>query len=118
MTKILRIALDTPLRQLFDYRMPAAAGPEAPQPGARIRVPFGRRRLVGILIESASRSDLPMQKLKTALEVRHKTGNPLALVADGKLIGVIGDDEIYRGILRQTAIAESPAPGRDPRGDA
>jgi glycine betaine/proline transport system ATP-binding protein len=44
-------------------------------------------------------------KLKTALEIRHKTGNPLALVADGKLIGVIGDDEIYRGILRQTGLA-------------
>jgi glycine betaine/proline transport system ATP-binding protein len=47
----------------------------------------------------------PAIKLRTALEIRHKTGNPLALVADGKLIGVIGDDEIYRGILRQTGIA-------------
>ena len=47
----------------------------------------------------------PEIKLKTALEIRHKTGNPLALVADGKLIGVIGDDEIYRGILRQTGLA-------------
>src|ERR687892_620397 len=48
----------------------------------------------------------PEIKLRTALEIRHRTGNPLALVADGKLIGVIGDDEIYGGILRQTAIAE------------
>jgi glycine betaine/proline transport system ATP-binding protein len=47
----------------------------------------------------------PGIKLRTALEIRHKTGNPLALVEDGKLIGVIGDDEIYRGILRQTGIA-------------
>jgi glycine betaine/proline transport system ATP-binding protein len=44
-------------------------------------------------------------KLREALEIRHKTGNPLALVEDGRLIGVIGDDEIYRGILRQTGIA-------------
>jgi glycine betaine/proline transport system ATP-binding protein len=43
--------------------------------------------------------------LRTALEIRHRTGNPLALVEDGKLIGVIGDDEIYGGILRQTGIA-------------
>jgi glycine betaine/proline transport system ATP-binding protein len=43
--------------------------------------------------------------LRTALEIRHRTGNPLALVEDGKLIGVIGDDEIYGGILRQTSIA-------------
>jgi glycine betaine/proline transport system ATP-binding protein len=48
----------------------------------------------------------PDIKLKSALEIRHKTGNPLALVEDGKLIGLIGDDEIYRGILRQTGIAE------------
>ena len=48
----------------------------------------------------------PDIKLRTALEIRHRTGNPLALVEDGKLIGVIGDDEIYRGILRQTGIAE------------
>ena len=47
----------------------------------------------------------PTIKLRAALEIRHRTGNPLALVEDGKLIGVIGDDEIYRGILRQTGIA-------------
>jgi glycine betaine/proline transport system ATP-binding protein len=47
----------------------------------------------------------PEIKLRTALEIRHRTGNPLALVDDGKLIGVIGDDEIYGGILRQTDIA-------------
>jgi glycine betaine/proline transport system ATP-binding protein len=47
----------------------------------------------------------PDIKLRTALEIRHRTGNPLAMVEDGRLVGVIGDDEIYRGILRQTAIA-------------
>ena len=47
----------------------------------------------------------PDIKLKSALEIRHQTGNPLALVEDGRLIGVIGDDEIYRGILRQTGLA-------------
>ncbi len=47
----------------------------------------------------------PDIKLRAALEIRHKTGNPVALVDGGKLIGVIGDDEIYRGILRQTGIA-------------
>jgi hypothetical protein len=25
---------------------------------------------------------------------------------DGRMIGVIGDDEIYRGMLRQTALAD------------
>ncbi len=45
-------------------------------------------------------------KLRTALELRHQTGNPVALVEEGRLIGAIGDDEIYRGILRQSALAE------------
>jgi hypothetical protein len=26
-------------------------------------------------------------------------------VEDGKVVGVIGDDEIYRGILRQSVVA-------------
>jgi glycine betaine/proline transport system ATP-binding protein len=47
----------------------------------------------------------PCIKLRTALEIRHRTGNPLAMVEGGRLVGVIGDDEIYRGILRQTGIA-------------
>jgi glycine betaine/proline transport system ATP-binding protein len=47
----------------------------------------------------------PEIKLRTALEIRHRTGNPLALVEGGRLVGVIGDDEIYRGILRQTGVA-------------
>ncbi|MGH6945499.1 MAG: choline ABC transporter ATP-binding protein [Geminicoccaceae bacterium] len=44
-------------------------------------------------------------KLRAALEIRHRTGNPLALVENGRVIGVIGDEEIYRGILRQTGVA-------------
>jgi glycine betaine/proline transport system ATP-binding protein len=43
--------------------------------------------------------------MKTVIEVRHRTGRPIALLEDGRLIGVIGDDEIYRGMLRQTDIA-------------
>ncbi len=44
--------------------------------------------------------------LKTALEIRHQTGNPVILMADGRMLGVIGDDEIYRGILRQTNLTD------------
>jgi glycine betaine/proline transport system ATP-binding protein len=44
--------------------------------------------------------------MKTVIEIRHRTGHPVALLEDGKFIGVIGDDEIYRGMLRQTALAD------------
>jgi len=62
---VLRVALDTPLRRLFDYLPPAA--PVAA--GQRVRVPFGRQRLVGLVMEESATSDLPMDRLKPVLEV-------------------------------------------------
>jgi glycine betaine/proline transport system ATP-binding protein len=47
--------------------------------------------------------------LRTALELRHRTGNPVLLMHDDRIIGVIGDDDIHRGILRQTTISEKTA---------
>jgi glycine betaine/proline transport system ATP-binding protein len=47
----------------------------------------------------------PDIKMRDAVEIRQRTGAPVVLVEDGRLIGVVGDDEIYRGILRQTGIA-------------
>jgi hypothetical protein len=44
--------------------------------------------------------------MRSAIEIRQQTGTPIVFLRDGKMIGVIGDDEIYRGILRQTSIAE------------
>ncbi len=66
-TAILRIALDTPLRRLFDY-LPPRDSP-APRIGARVRVPFGRQHLVGVVCGFADKSDLPSDKLKQVLEV-------------------------------------------------
>lgn len=48
--------------------------------------------------------DIPM---RLAIELRHQTGAPVLLVRDGALVGVVGDDEIYRGILRQTRVSET-----------
>jgi glycine betaine/proline transport system ATP-binding protein len=42
--------------------------------------------------------------MKTAIEIRHATGYPVALIEDDRLVGVIGDDEIYRGMLQQSGI--------------
>jgi primosomal protein N' (replication factor Y) len=66
---ILQVALDTPLRRVFDY-LPPAQGREgpAPLPGARVLVPFGRQRLIGILVGIVSESAVPLHKLKAALE--------------------------------------------------
>jgi glycine betaine/proline transport system ATP-binding protein len=46
--------------------------------------------------------------MRAAIELRQASGHPVALVEDGKLVGVCGDEEIYHGILRQTHIADAP----------
>ncbi len=47
--------------------------------------------------------------MRVAIELRHATGHPVALVEDGRLVGVCGDEEIYAGILRQSQVADKPA---------
>ena len=69
---IVRVALDTPLRRLFDYlpARPSSDGPAyEPRPGVRVRVPFGRQQLVGVVHSLAASSELPPEKLKPLLEV-------------------------------------------------
>src|SRR6266850_4551642 len=73
--QVFRVALDMPLRRVFDYLPPKSSAPAAAdsgpavEPGVRVRVPFGRQRLVGIVMEAASSSDLPSERLKPILEV-------------------------------------------------
>jgi primosomal protein N' (replication factor Y) (superfamily II helicase) len=70
---ILQIALDTPLRRVFDYRAPAdPAGNRIAanfSPGIRVRVPFGRQQLIGILVGVAADTLVPAAKLKTAIDI-------------------------------------------------
>ena len=70
MPQVLRVALDTPLRRLFDYLPPAEAGAgPLPAIGARVRVPFGRQRLIGLVLAAADTSEVPQERLKPILEV-------------------------------------------------
>jgi len=66
---ILRVALDVPLRRLFDYLPPPGAASSRLRPGVRVRVPFGRQQLVGFVIETAEHSALSAEKLKPAQEL-------------------------------------------------
>ncbi len=66
---ILRLALPSPLRRLFDYLAPAGVARSALQPGMRLRVPFGRREMIGVLVEVVDHSDVPANKLKPAIAV-------------------------------------------------
>jgi primosomal protein N' (replication factor Y) len=66
--RVLRIALDTPLARLFDY-LPPSPAPEQIEPGTRVMVPFGRRRLVGVVISGSDSSELAEERLKPVLQV-------------------------------------------------
>ncbi len=67
---ILQVVLDTPLRRVFDYRPPAElVGSTAPRLGVRVRVPFGRQQLIGILVGIAAESPIEAAKLKTAIGI-------------------------------------------------
>ncbi len=61
-----KIAIDTPLRRLFDYRSVIAV--QRP-PGVRVRVPFGRQRVVGVVVSLADHTEVPEAKLRDVLEV-------------------------------------------------
>ncbi|MGD8546587.1 MAG: primosomal protein N', partial [Thiohalophilus sp.] len=66
MTVFLHIAIPTPLRRQFDYLPPAGIDPGILQPGQRVEVPFGRRRVIGLLLGIDEQSELPRHKLKRA----------------------------------------------------
>lgn len=70
---ILRLALPSPLRRLFDYLAPQGVPHAALQPGVRLRVPFGRREVVGVLVEVVQHSEVPADKLKPALQLLDRT---------------------------------------------
>ena len=65
---MLRVALDTPLRRLFDYLPPPTLAPGAVPPGVRVRVPFGRQRLIGVVMANATGSEVAPERLKPLLE--------------------------------------------------
>lgn len=61
---ILKLALPTPLRLLFDYLPPDNIQASLLRPGIRLTVPFNLRKMTGILVETADHSDCPPDKLK------------------------------------------------------
>ena len=61
---IWRIAVPAPLRRLFDYLPPRGFEGPAPDPGVRVRVPFGRRTTVGVLVEIVDEASVDRSRLK------------------------------------------------------
>nr|VFK16344.1 MAG: replication restart DNA helicase PriA [Candidatus Kentron sp. LPFa] len=67
---ILRVAVSSPLRRLFDYLPPKnVADHNGLLPGMRVRVPFGRAVRFGLVVEIAGHSDIAPDRLKPVLEI-------------------------------------------------
>ncbi|SEP95548.1 replication restart DNA helicase PriA [Ectothiorhodospira magna] len=62
-TPILQIAVPTPVQGYFDY-LPAPDEANLPAIGARVRVPFGRRQMVGVVIGHSEASHVPSHRLR------------------------------------------------------
>src|SRR6266853_1966134 len=63
---ILRVALDVPVPTLFDYRSEDATRADI---GYRALVPFGKKRLVGVIWDVATKSRVSDSRLRTAKTV-------------------------------------------------
>ncbi len=63
---ILRVAIDAPVMQAFDYLAPSSG---TARPGQRVLVPFRNSRRVGVVLALATHSDVPTGKLRHALEL-------------------------------------------------
>ncbi|MEZ5579722.1 MAG: DEAD/DEAH box helicase family protein [Candidatus Competibacteraceae bacterium] len=66
---ILRIAVPSPLDRTFDYLPPPGCDLATLQPGLRVRVPFGRRHVVGFLLELGTDTTLNPTALRPAQAV-------------------------------------------------
>jgi primosomal protein N' (replication factor Y) len=64
---IVRVALPVRLDRLFDY-LPGADF-HMPEAGCRVEVPFGRRKLIGMVVELADTASVPRDKLKRLIRV-------------------------------------------------
>jgi primosomal protein N' (replication factor Y) len=63
----LQVAVPSRVRQCFDYLPPANVA--LPLPGTRVRVPFGKQTLIGIVVSTSCETSYDAAKIIAALEV-------------------------------------------------
>ena len=64
--RFVRVALDLPLSTLFDYKIESEWAIEI---GQRVVVPFGRKNLVGVVMECVPESNLAADRVKSVSKV-------------------------------------------------
>ncbi|MBK7565537.1 MAG: primosomal protein N' [Propionivibrio sp.] len=63
--QIARVALDVPLHRFFDYIVPETEALSDSDLGRLVRVPFGQKSRIGIIVELPQSSDVPVARLKS-----------------------------------------------------
>lgn len=63
---VAHVALPVPLPRTFDYLLPDSMSAKA---GCRVTVPFGKQQRVGIVVSVSEHSELPLNELKSVVEV-------------------------------------------------
>ncbi|MEY4630803.1 MAG: hypothetical protein RIQ81_923 [Pseudomonadota bacterium] len=67
----IEVAVPTPLFQTFTYKLPGSSAGHPPAAGCRVVVPFGRQKVVGVVLGASAEppAGLDPAKLKPAIEV-------------------------------------------------
>lgn len=99
---LLNIAINLPLSRQFDYLPPA--GVPLPAIGARVRVPFGRRQVVGLVMGHAEESELKRSRLKRAIASLDDT----PLLGDDDLWLIRFTSDYYHHPIGEVAAAAMP----------
>ncbi|SEW20735.1 primosomal protein N' [Luteibacter sp. 329MFSha] len=104
----LRVALPVPLPTLFDYLPPAVGEARA---GSRVRVPFGKGEMVGVVVDPAAETAVGSKRLKQAIEVL----DPYPLL-DAELLATLAWAADYWAGAPGEAVANAlPLALREPR---
>lgn len=70
---ILQVAIPKPLYSHFDYLPPPGIDVSRLRPGIRLRVPFGTRTSIGILLAVTDHTSVPAEKLKAVQKILDST---------------------------------------------
>ena len=98
---IVRVALDVPLPTLFDYTVAEGI---AVAIGQRVIVPFGRRQLVGVVMECVAATEMAPERIKPVMQVLHDSA-PLS----AELLGLLRFcSDYYRYPIGQTVLSALP----------
>ncbi|MGQ0751042.1 MAG: primosomal protein N' [Betaproteobacteria bacterium] len=100
--KIARVAIDVPADTLFDYLAEDASAADIGRPAV---VPFGKKNVVGVIVEVVSQSDVPPGRLRRIGAIRRDA--PALSAADLSLLKFAA--AYYRHPLGMTVMNTLPA---------